>query len=105
MRENTAGAHPPARRRRELRLDNSHTSPPVAGTAADPPDRDSGFAGDVPLIVEHGLYSREQILRLVGISRATLSDWQDSGLRFLKKGTKRLYYHGRDVIDFLKREN
>lgn len=105
MRQGTAGPRRPARRRQEHRIDSPHASPPDAGEIADPQDQESPFGGDVPLIVEHGLYCREQILRLIGISSLTLSDWQNSGLRSLKKGTKRLYYHGRDVIDFLKRED
>lgn len=58
-----------------------------------------------PIIVRDGLYSREQILSLMRITSATLGAWQKSGLSSLQKGTKKMYFYGGDLIDFLRRED
>ena len=56
----------------------------------------------VPLIVEHGLYSAEQILTALAISPVTLKTWAQQGLLVRKRGTKYRFYLGRDVIEFLR---
>lgn len=60
-----------------------------------------------PLIVEQGLYSSEQIIAALAISDKTLCDWMKQGLKplgrndFIKTQTKRRYFHGRKVIEFM----
>jgi hypothetical protein len=55
-----------------------------------------------PIIVEHGVYSREQIIEAFGISPNTLNDWQNDGLPVLRRGAKENRYLGRDVIEFTR---
>lgn len=59
----------------------------------------------VPLIVEEGLYTREQLISALAISSTTLNQWlhleADQRLRSGQRGTKRRYFRGRDVINFL----
>lgn len=55
-----------------------------------------------PIIIEHGVYSREQIIEAFGISPNTLNDWQNEGLPVLKRGAKENRYLGRDVIEFTR---
>lgn len=55
-----------------------------------------------PVILEHGLYTRGQVLFFFGISPNTLSDWQKNGLPTCRRKTKRVWYSGRDLINFLR---
>lgn len=55
-----------------------------------------------PLLIEHGLYSREQVLFVMGISKGTLSEWQREGLPVCRRQTKRVFYLGRDLIAFIR---
>lgn len=57
---------------------------------------------DGPLIVEHGLYSREQVMKLLRVASETLQQWQRDGLPVCCRGTKQYYFFGADVIDFLR---
>lgn len=63
----------------------------------------------VPLIVEDGLYSREQIIAALAISSATLNQWlnlaEGERLKSGQRGTKRRYFRGRDVMSFLVGES
>lgn len=59
---------------------------------------------DGPLIVEHGLYSREQVMKLLRVASETLQQWQRDGLPVCRRRTKASYYLGRDLIEFLRNE-
>ncbi len=52
-------------------------------------------------IVMDALYTSEQIVSAMKISRETLNIWIKSGLRFSRRNTKRQYFLGRHIIEFL----
>lgn len=54
-----------------------------------------------PLIVPNALYTTEQLISSLDISSATLHAWIGQGLRSAKRGTKRRYFLGQDVISFM----
>lgn len=66
-------------------------------------DDDEIFPLDTnPIIMEHGLYTRGQVLHVMGISKTTLSEWQKDGLVVCRRNTKRVFYLGRDLIAFIR---
>lgn len=52
-------------------------------------------------IVQNALYTREQLISSLEISSTTFQSWIDQGLRSAKRGTKRRYFLGQHVIDFM----
>lgn len=58
--------------------------------------------GTAPLMIESGLYTRQQVMRLLNVSSETLGHWKAEGLRSCRRGTKQAYYVGRDLIRFLQ---
>ncbi len=55
----------------------------------------------VPLLVEDGIYCAEHIVAALAISEATLDRMIDGGLRVGQRYTKRRFFRGRDVMEFL----
>lgn len=54
-----------------------------------------------PSIVQNALYTSEQLISSLDISSATLHAWIGHGLRSAKRGTKRRYFLGQHVIEFM----
>lgn len=48
------------------------------------------------------IYSEEQVRHFFGIEKHTLRRWELAGLRPLRPGTKRKFYHSDDVIRVLQ---
>jgi hypothetical protein len=59
----------------------------------------------VPLIIADGLYCAEQIIVALAISPNSLDEMVEEGLVARRRHTKRRFFVGRDVMQFLAGEN
>lgn len=98
MKRDTAVPRQPARRRQAIRVDDSHAATGSASDISDQP-----VAGDNPLIVAHGVYSRRQLMKRLGVASETLTKWEELGPLQCMPGTRAGYYIGSDVIALMQK--
>jgi hypothetical protein len=55
-----------------------------------------------PVLIPDGLYDIDTIVHNLGVSPATIRDWERAGLRFFKPNTRKKLAYGADVIEFIR---
>ena len=56
-----------------------------------------------PLLVRGAIYTREQVIGILGISAHTLNDWKAAGLPVHQHGTKQAFIVSDDLFELFAR--